>query len=249
MESNDETHTATVALVGDRSPHVRSHTRIPLLLEALRQRDGIALDAYWVPTDEAHATRLDRFDGIWLLPGSPYRSETGALQAARTARENGIPYLGTCGGFQHTLLEFARNVCGLTTANHAENTPHAESPLIAPLDCSLIGHEGMVSITPGSAAERILGVDRTVERYHCGYGLNPQYEDVLSAHGMRFTGHDGPDVRIAELPGHPFFLSTLFQPELAIDDGRRHPIVRAFAHAAVAHAAGRATVPVSTGRG
>ena len=249
MESNDETHTATVALVGDRSPHVRSHTRIPLLLEALRQRDGITLDAYWVPTDEAHATRLDRFDGIWLLPGSPCRSEAGALQAARTARENGIPYLGTCGGFQHTLLEFARNVCGLTTANHAENTPHAESPLIAPLACSLIGHEGMVSITPGSAAERILGVDRTVERYHCGYGLNPQYEDVLSAHGMRFTGHDGPDVRIAELPGHPFFLSTLFQPELAIDDGRRHPIVRAFAHAAVAHAAGRATVPVSTGRG
>jgi CTP synthase (UTP-ammonia lyase) len=88
-----------------------------------------------------------------------------------------------------------------------------------------------------------------VERYHCGYGLNPQYLDVLSAHGMRFTGHDGPDVRIAELPGHPFFLSTLFQPELAIDDGRCHPIVRAFAYAAVAHAAGGATVPVTTGRG
>jgi len=247
MESNDETHTAKVALVGDRSPHVRSHTRIPLLLEALRQRDGIALDAYWVPTEEANTTRLDRFDGIWLLPGSPYRSETGALHAVRTARENGIAYLGTCGGFQHALLEFARNVCGLTTAGHAENTPHAESPLIAPLACSLIGHEGMVSITPGSAAEHILGVDRTMERYHCGYGLDPRYRDVLSAHGMRFTGHDGPDVRIAELPGHPFFLSTLFQPELAIDDGRRHPIVRAFAHAAVAHAAGRATVPATTG--
>jgi CTP synthase (UTP-ammonia lyase) len=247
-QSTNQTRTAKVALVGDRSVHVRSHMRIPYVLEALRQHDGLALDAYWVPTDEARATRLDGFDGIWLLPGSPYRSEAGATLAAQTAREHHIPHLATCGGFQHTLLEFARNVCGLAEARHAENTPDADNPLISALACSLVGHEGAVQVAAGSLVERILGVERTVERYHCAYGLNPGYVDLLHAHGMRFPGHDEDGgVRIAELPGHPFFLATLFQPELAGDGGRCHPIIRAFAEAAVAHAAGRVTQPAAVG--
>lgn len=90
------------------------------------------------------------FDAVWVLPGSPYASEAGALAAIRTAREDGIPFLGTCGGFQHALLEYARNVCGLTRAAHAENDPAADSGdlLIAPLACSLVGHEGVVRVTP-----------------------------------------------------------------------------------------------------
>jgi CTP synthase (UTP-ammonia lyase) len=230
-----------VALVGDRSAHVRSHTRIPGILEALREHDGLAVDAYWVRTDEVPGTRLDGFDGIWLLPGSPYRSEAGAVRAARAAREHGVPFLGTCGGFQHAMLEFARNACGLVGANHAENTPIADDLLITPMTCSLVGHEGAVDVTPGSMAERILGVERTVESYHCAYGLNPAHLDLFGAHGMRFTGQDDDgEVRIAELPGHPFYLATLFQPELA-GGGRCHPAIRAFAEAAVTHAATRAT--------
>jgi CTP synthase (UTP-ammonia lyase) len=240
QESTRPTRTATVALVGDQSAHVRSHTRIPSILRTLREHDGLALDAYWVSTDEAAGTDLRGFDGIWLLPGSPYRSESGALLAARTAREQLIPHLATCAGFQHTLLEYARTVCGQVHAQHAENDPDADDPLIVPLACSLVGHEGPVHITAGSAAERILGVERTVERYHCAYGLNPAAVRMLSAHGIQFTGHDDEgDVRIAELPGHPFFLATLFQPELAGDARRCHPIVRAFAEACVAHAARR----------
>jgi CTP synthase (UTP-ammonia lyase) len=223
---------ARIALVGDRSPHVRSHARIPQLLEALRRRHQIDLDAYWVPTTEA-AQGMDGFDGIWLLPGSPYRSEAGALAAIRTAREQAIPFLGTCAGFQHTLLEYARNVCGLTV-QHAENEPDADDPLIIPLACSLAGHEGPVQVTAGSLAERILGGSRTVERYHCSYGLDPGRIDVLAGHGLRFTGFDDEgDARIVELPDHPFFLATLFQPELAGDGTRPHPIIRTFATAAV----------------
>src|SRR5215472_14791941 len=96
-----------VALVGDRSPEVRSHQRIPQLAAALLDRDALPLDLYWIGTDEVDSPEaLHGFDGIWLLPGSPYRSEEGALQAARSARENGVPFLGTCAGFQHALLEF-----------------------------------------------------------------------------------------------------------------------------------------------
>lgn len=229
--------TARIALVGDRSPDVTSHTRVPLLLDALATREGLFLDAYWIGTEDAEKPGAVRgFDAVWVLPGSPYRSEAGALAAIRTAREGGVPFLGTCGGFQHTLLEFARDVCGLTGVAHAENDPDADDLLIAPLACSLAGHEGTVTLTPGSLAESVIGAPASVERYHCSYGPGAHL-DTLRAHGLRFTGADGSgQARIAELPGHPFFLATLFQPELAGDGSRPHPVVRALARAAVHHA-------------
>ncbi|UNO38404.1 hypothetical protein [Streptomyces sp. MST-110588] len=233
------TSTARLALVGDRSPGVRAHARIPGLLDALARRDQLVLDAYWIPTQDAESTdALAGFDAIWLMPGSPYRSEAGALAAVRTARERGIPFLGTCAGFQHALLEFAREVCGLGGIGHAENQPEGDELLIVPLACSLAGHEGVVKVEPGSLAERVVGAERTVERYHCSYGPNSAHLDVLRAHGMRFGGVDeAGEVRMAELPDHPFFLATLFQPELAGDGTLPHPVIRALAAAAVAHAA------------
>ncbi|MEV0972247.1 CTP synthase C-terminal region-related (seleno)protein [Microtetraspora glauca] len=239
MSATSSAFTARVAVVGDRSPHVRAHARVPFLLNALRDREQLDLDAYWIPTGDAEDERaLEGFDGVWLVPGSPYRSEAGAVAAVRAARERGIPFLGTCGGFQHALLEYARDVCGLAEVAHDENTPGEELPLIAPLVCSLVGHEGAVRVAPGSLAERVLGTNRTVERYHCSYGVNPYYLDVLREHGMRLTGFDDAgEVRIAELADHPFFLCTLFQPELSRGESQPHPVIRAFAAAVAAHAA------------
>ncbi|MFD3497249.1 hypothetical protein ACFWWT_00925 [Streptomyces sp. NPDC058676] len=239
------TTTARLALVGDRSPDVVSHTRIPLLLDALAERDRIVLDAYWVPSEEAEDEDAVRgFDAVWVVPGSPYRSETGVLAAIRTARVAGIPFLGTCGGFQHALLEYARDVCGLTRVAHAENDPDADDFLIEPLACSLAGHEAVVSVEPGSLAQSVIGSERTVERYFCAYGPT-RHLDTLRAHGLRFSGYDvDGHVRIAELPGHPFFLASLFQPELSGDGSRPHPVVRALARAAVEHAARAAGQPV-----
>ncbi|OLF11362.1 CTP synthase C-terminal region-related (seleno)protein [Actinophytocola xanthii] len=225
---------ARLALVGDRSPAVRAHTRIPGLLDALARRERLVLDAYWVPTEDAEQPgALDGFDAIWLVPGSPYRSEAGALTAVRTARERGVPFLGTCGGFQYAMVEYARHVCGLGGVEHAEVHPDAADPLIVPLSCSLVGHETVVTAVPGTLAERVLGTDRTVVRYHCAYGLGTAHLEVLAAHGLRFSGHDeSGEVRMAELPDHPFFLATLFQPELAGDGTEPHPVVRALAAAA-----------------
>ncbi len=232
-----------VALVGDRSPSVFAHVRIPAILSALAARERLVLDPYWIPSEDASEEALKGFDAIWLVPGSPYRSEAGALAAARTARERGIPFLGTCGGFQHALLEYARDVCGLASARHAENAAAGGDALIVPLSCSLVGHEGTVRAAQGSLAERLLGGGPTIERYHCSYGLSPEFVDVLRAGGLSFSGADeNGEVRIAELPGHPFFLATLFQPELAGDGTRAHPIITAFAAAAGVRAAATAGV-------
>ena len=230
-------HTARVALVGDRSANVRAHARIPVLIEALLRREGIALDAYWIATPEAEECDLSGFDAIWVVPGSPYASADGAITAVRTARERRIPFLGTCGGFQHALLEYARHVCELATVQNAEVTPEARDQLIVPLECSLVGHEEAVMVVPGTLAAKITGPGRRTERYHCAYGLNPAYLDALTGGGLRFSGFDDSgQVRIMELPGHPFFFGTLFQPELDGDGTHPHPVIVALAAAAAEHA-------------
>jgi CTP synthase (UTP-ammonia lyase) len=229
----------TVALVGDRSPSVRAHARIPQLIDALRRRDGIVVDPYWVSSSEAHQG-LEGFDGIWVVPGSPYASPEGAIQAAGTARMQQIPFLGTCGGFQHAVLMLARDLAGIEDAAHAEYGGDDGEMIVVALECSLVGHEGAISYEPNTLMQRIMGADRSVERYHCSYGLDPAYLQRLSDAGVVFGARDDAgDVRALELPGHPFFLGTLFQPELAGDGTRAHPVIRAFADACVARANGR----------
>lgn len=231
-------HIPRIALVGDRSANVRAHARIPGLIDALLQREGITLDPYWISTPEAEECDLSGFDAIWLAPGSPYLSADGAIAAVRTSREGRIPFLGTCGGFQHALLEYARNVCGLTAVQNAETTPDAEDHLIVALECSLVGHEEAVMVIPGTLAAKITGPGRRTERYHCAYGLNPEYLEALIHGGLLFSGFDDDgQVRIMELPGHPFFVGTLFQPELQGDGSSPHPIITALAVAAAEHAA------------
>jgi CTP synthase (UTP-ammonia lyase) len=227
--------TAKLALVGDRSPSVRAHGRIPLLIDALRTREGLVIDPYWIPSTEADD--LQDFDGIWVVPGSPYTDRDKVVAAVRTAREREIPFLGTCGGFQHAILELAESLAGIEAPRHAEYGIE-EGAVIVELECSLVGHEGSITYTPGTLIQRIAGVDRSLERYHCSYGIAPEFVATLEDAGVVFGAHDEDGApRALELPGHPFFLGTLFQPELAGDGTRAHAVVRAFAEATTLRAA------------
>jgi CTP synthase (UTP-ammonia lyase) len=228
-----------LALVGDRSPSVRAHDKIPVLVRALATGSEEAIEPYWL-----HSTTINEpgdvagFDGIWIVPGSPYESPAGVLAAITGARISGIPLLGTCGGFQHLLIEFARNVCGLAGVENAEQHPEAPELLIVPLRCSLLGEEADVVVEPDTAAASAMGAGSSTERFFCRYGLSARYEDRLRDRGLAISGRDElGDARIAELPGHPFFVGTLFQPELASDTTWVHPLIVAFATAVREHAA------------
>ena len=140
------------------------------------------------------------------------------------------------------------SACRRYSTGYAENTPDADDLLIVPLACSLDGHEAPVEVRPGTLARRLLGVERSYERYHCAYGLDPARQTMLEEHGLVFSAYDDDGApRIAELPGHPFFLVTLFQPELSGDGTRPHPFIQAFAHAA-ADQAGRHAAAGQTGQ-
>src|SRR5207302_808902 len=129
------------------------HQAIPAALRLAADRAGRIVEPVCVGTATLGADvpgQLAAFDGIWCVPASPYANTAGALEAIRFARESGRPYLGTCGGFQHALLEFARNVLGLADADHAETRPDAALPLVAPLSCPLVERAGAVFFQEGS---------------------------------------------------------------------------------------------------
>lgn len=236
---------ARLAIVGDYDPAMFTHRGIDDALAHVRELREHALEWSWIGTPAFAAgggEQLGMLDAIWLAPGSPYESLEGAFAAVRFARERSLPFLGVCGGFQHTVLEFARDVAGIHDADHAESNPDATAPVIAPLACSLVDKSGPVFLDPTSRAASIYGRWRIVERYHCSYGVNPAYRAAIEHAGLRVVGEDDHgDVRVVELPGHPFFIATLFQPQLESSPGSPAPLVRALVDAAIHHRDRRVT--------
>ncbi len=228
--------TIRIGLIGDYNPDVVAHKAIPLALEMASSYVDRPVMFDWLPTGTlAEGDYLVRqYDGLWCVPASPYVSMQGALNAITYARESGTPFLGTCGGFQHALIEYARNVLHIHEADHAEANPDASVLFVTPLVCALRGIKGEVILAPGSMAARIYGKDRVTEEYNCGFGLNPQYRELIEKSNLHITGIDTEgEPRIVEFAGHPFFLATLYQPERAARDGIAHPIINAFVQAAV----------------
>jgi len=236
-----------IGLIGDPNPGVRAHRAIPLALARVGSEGGVLVESRWIPTEELGraagpsdngaspglSTYLARFDALWCVPASPYRDTRGALAAIRWARESHVPFLGTCGGFQHAMLEYARNVWKLSGVEHAEMSPEADDPLIAPLACSLVGASGRVQFISDSRVARAYGADAATEGYHCRYGLSPSYRSHFESGSLRATAFDETgDIRAVELEDHPFFLATLFQPELAALEGRPVPLAQALVEAA-----------------
>jgi CTP synthase (UTP-ammonia lyase) len=226
-----------VALIGDYHPDVKAHRAIPAALRMAAEVVGCGVKDDWIETHVINGDAdkwLKGYDAIWCTPASPYVSMSGALEAIQYARESGKPFLGTCGGCQHALLEYARNVLGLKEADHAETNPDASVLFVSPLKCALRDVREEIRLLPGSRAREIYDSEATQEEYNCGFGLNPEYKAQLEESGVKIGGVDiEGDARIFEFPDHPFFIATLFQPERSALYGERHPLIEAYVKAAL----------------
>ncbi len=213
-----------IALLGDKDLTFLTHRALEAAVSLLP--DGV--EARWIGTDTPAARALDGFDGVWVLPGTPYRDDAAAIAAIRRALEAGMPLLGTCGGFQYAVLALLG-----PDAAHAEVSPGAEDPAIAPLACSLVGEEREVTPVPGTRLAALCGAAPFSGFHFCNYGLSPSAIARLEAAGAVIAAH-APDagVEAFEVPGHPFFVATLFQPQMSALDGELHPLVTAFAEEA-----------------
>jgi CTP synthase (UTP-ammonia lyase) len=229
----EKQHPLNIALVGDYDPQITAHRAIPLALELAGRHTGHDIRFQWLATNGlVDDTLLNDFDGVWCVPGSPYRNEDGALRAIRFAREERLPFLGTCGGFQHAVLEYARNVMGWADAAHGETSPGAERALLTPLSCTLVETIDSLQLDAGSLIANAYGRQTAFEGYHCRFGVNPDFEKDLLSQRLHAGARDSAgELRAVELQDHPFFVATLFQPERAALEGRVPPLVRAFVEA------------------
>jgi len=230
-----ETTAIRIALIGDYAPQVTAHQAIPIALGMAAEALQLDVQFRWLATDQIRTnTPLQDFDGFWCVPGSPYRNMDGALRAIRFAREQQRPFLGTCGGFQHAVLEYARDVLGWEDAEHGETHPDAARALLTPLTCSLVEAVDSIHLVEGSLIANAYETTEIREGYHCRFGVNPEFERELLIQQLHAVGHDSQgDLRAVELTGHPFFVATLFQPERAALKGILPPLVRAFIKACV----------------
>lgn len=234
MELSAVKNTLRIALVGDYNPDVLAHQAIPLAIDDAAAVLEVTADYDWLATTELTSPEdLVGYDAIWLVPASPYKNADAAFIAARYARENSVPFLGTCGGFQHALIEYARNVLGWQDAAHAETDTEGRM-VIAPLTCSLVEQSDAIELRANTLIARAYGQEEIEEGYHCNYGVSPEFAQELEKDDMRVTGWDAQgEIRAVELVTHPFFIATLFQHERAALAGRPAPLVQALLRAAL----------------
>jgi CTP synthase len=193
-------------------------------------------------------------DAILVPGGFGERGVEGKIAAVRFAREQRIPYLGICLGMQVAVIEFARNVAGLTDAHSTEFRKDNPHPVIA-LITEWLDETGSVQqrreggdlggsmrlgaqpcrLTNGSLARLTYGKDVITERHRHRYEFNNRYRQPLQAAGLALSGHslDERLVEMIELPDHPWFLGCQFHPEFTSTPRAGHPLFRGFVAAAI----------------
>jgi len=207
-----------------------------------------------VPSDELTGLLADSYledlDGIVIPGGFGYRGVEGKIQAIRFARENDIPLLGLCLGLQCSVIEFARNVLGLTEANSTEFDPSTPHPVIDLMSSQEDVEEkggtmrlGLYAakLAEGSKVRELYGQELVYERHRHRWEVNNRYRKDLESAGMRLSGLSPDDnlVEYIELVDHPYFVATQAHPEFRSRPDKPHPLF-----AGLIRAAARADAPV-----
>jgi len=257
-------HEVTIAITGKYTTVRDSYAS---LIKAI-EHAGAALDAHvstrWVDTtdltDADVPKALEGADGVIVPGGFGARGTEGKIACIKYARENFIPYLGLCFGFQMAVVEFARNVCGMAGANSTEIDHETPNPVIDLLpeqyqvkelggSMRLGGKD--VEIVPGTLASRMFKGAKSVRlRFRHRYEVNPDMIDRLKQGGMVFSGNapGQPIMQILELPDHPYFVGTQSHPEFTSRPLHPSPFYLGLVAAALGRSAVGSETPVSAGK-
>lgn len=206
------------------------------------------IDSEYLKKKGGIESRLENIDAIVIAPGFDKRGTEGKIEAITHIRESGIPFLGICLGMQLAIVEFSRNVCGLTDADSEEFQPQGKQTVIhfLPDQSEVIAKGGTMRlgafpcrISPDTLAHRLYKSTKVSERHRHRYEVNNDFREVLTEHGLVVSGVS-PDYRlveIVELPSHPFFIATQAHPEFRSRPNRPHPLFKGLVEAALSHKA------------
>ena len=242
----------TIGIVGKYVEYEDSYKSLKEALVHGALAHNLKLNLNWIEAeglengDRTYEEQLADYDGLLVPGGFGKRGIEGMLIAIRYARENNVPYFGICLGMQTACIEFARNVCGLAEANSSEFDPATPHRVIYKLR-ELRGVEELggtmrlgawpCKIEPGTLAHKIYGKLEISERHRHRYEFNREYEETLTAGGLRISGStpDGTYVEMVELPNHPHFIGCQFHPEFKSKPLEPHPLFKAFVGASYEH--------------
>ncbi len=240
----------TIGIVGKYVEYEDSYKSLKEALVHGALAHNLKLNLNWIEAEGLEPGNNDEqladYDGILVPGGFGKRGIEGMLIAIRYAREKKVPYFGICLGMQTACIEFARNVCGLADANSSEFDPATPHRVIYKLR-ELRGVEELggtmrlgawtCKIEPGTLAHRIYGQLEISERHRHRYEFNREYEETLTAGGLRISGStpDGTYVEMVELPDHPHFIGCQFHPEFKSKPLEPHPLFKTFVGAAYEH--------------
>jgi len=217
-------------------------------------RDEAGVRIHWIESGEIEKLGPDRLlqdaDGILIPGGFGIRGIEGKVEAIRYARERRFPYLGLCLGMQCAVIEFARNVAGLSEANSSEFDAHTPHPVIdlLPEQRSIKEMGGTMrlgafpcQLEEGSLAHKAYGQTDIAERHRHRYEFNNSYREILVSKGLVVSGRspNGQLVEIIELRDHPWFVATQFHPEFQSRFHAPHPLFTSFIGAALQKKFGR----------
>jgi len=250
-------YTVRVAMVGKyvELPDAYKSVNEALLHAGIQNRVKVQID--YVNAEELESQDLNEVlkdaDAILVPGGFGERGTEGKMKAIRFARENGVPFLGICLGMQLAVIEYARNVAGITDATSTEFNRSTKSPLIG-LITEWLDERGEVQqrsvdsdlggtmrlgaqkseLVPGTKTAEVYGSDEIIERHRHRYEMNNRYIPVLEEKGMKISGYSPVQhlVETVEIPAHPWFIAVQFHPEFTSSPRDGHPLFAGFIDAA-----------------
>lgn len=242
-------HEVTIAVVGKYIDHIDAYKSIYEALDHAGFSHSTRILVKRVEAEELEAQGpeaiLSGVDGVLVPGGFGMRGIEGKIQAIQFAREFEIPYFGICLGMQCAVIEFARNVLGMSDANSTEFAADTEHPVICILEeqrtvtdkggTMRLGAQPCV-LTEGSVAAAAYGAHEVRERHRHRYEFNPEYRRQFADAGMIQTGSspNGQLAEIVEIPSHPWFVAVQFHPEFKSKPDVPHPLFTGFIDAALA---------------
>ena len=236
--------TVTIGVVGKYTHLEDSYKSLKEALIHGGLAHGLKTEIAWIEAEgleeeDNWQAQLKGLDGILVPGGFGKRGIPGMMRAIRHARENKIPFFGICLGMQCQVIEFARNVCGMKEADSTEFNPAAKHRVIYKLR-ELLGVEELggtmrlgswdCKLADGSRAAEAYGVSEIKERHRHRYEFNREYDETLTAHGLKLAGTTPDDlyVEICEIEDHPWYVGCQFHPEFKSKPFEPHPLFAAF---------------------
>ena len=249
--------TCTIGVVGKYTSNGDAYKSIAEALTHAGIPNDSEVKIRWIESDNLEngnppESFLEGIDGLVVGPGFGGRGIEGKIEAIRYARETGLPFFGICLGLQTAVIEFARNVCGLTDANSEEMLENPPYPVIHLLpEQKHVTEKGAsmrlgsypCNVVHGTLAEDLYKQNRIEERHRHRYEVNNDFREILQHNGMVISGVS-PDYRLIEMievPTHPFFVATQAHPEFKSRPNRPHPLFQGLVKAAVERKANLAT--------